>query len=153
MSAWERFVHADVRTSLFRWRDSTGSSRLSIRSWTAMGHAGRLLFSLYLVDKKLLSSPNFYISAYLEPAARNTTTGYWLSAETVTGPVGACSFSPPSSSRLALVRQSQSYSKPLSGKKEASYHGPDGYAVHGLGFTLDRPVLKAPDFYPTRRYP
>jgi Fic family protein len=66
MSAWERYLHADAPDKLIQLAILHAEFEAIHPFLDGNGRLGRLLVSLYLVDKRLLSSPNFYVSAYLE---------------------------------------------------------------------------------------
>lgn len=66
MSAWERYIHADAPDKLVQLAIIHAEFEAIHPFLDGNGRLGRLLVPLYLVDKRLLSSPNFYISAYLE---------------------------------------------------------------------------------------
>jgi Fic family protein len=66
MSAWERYLYADAPDKLIQLAIPHAEFEAIHPFLDGNGRLGRLLVPLYLVDKRLLSSPNFYVSAYLE---------------------------------------------------------------------------------------
>ena len=66
MSKWERYLHEKSPDLLIQLAILHAEFEAIHPFLDGNGRLGRLLVPLYLVDKKLLSSPNFYISAYLE---------------------------------------------------------------------------------------
>jgi Fic family protein len=66
MSGWERYLHADALDRLVQLAILHAEFEAIHPFLDGNGRLGRLLVPLFLVDKQLLSSPNFYISAYLE---------------------------------------------------------------------------------------
>ncbi len=66
MSAWERYLHGDAPDKLIQLAIIHAEFEAIHPFPDGNGRLGRLLVPLYLVAKKLLSSPDFYISAYLE---------------------------------------------------------------------------------------
>jgi Fic family protein len=66
MSAWERYLHADAPDKLIQLAILHAEFEAIHPFLDSNGRLDRLLVPLYLVDKKLLPSRNFYISAYLE---------------------------------------------------------------------------------------
>ena len=96
MSAWERYVHADVPDKLIQLAILHAEFEAIHPFWTAMAVWAGCSFPSISWTKSCCPAPTSISAPTWKPAARNTTTGYWLYPETVTGPVGACSFSPPS---------------------------------------------------------
>jgi len=66
MSVWERYLHTEAPDKLVQLAILHAEFEAVHPFLDGNGRLGRLLVPLFLVDKKLLSSPNFYISAYLE---------------------------------------------------------------------------------------
>ena len=66
MSAWERYLHTNAPDKLVQLAVLHAEFEAIHPFLDGNGRLGRLLVPLFLVDKQLLSSPNFYISAYLE---------------------------------------------------------------------------------------
>ncbi len=66
MSAFERYLHADVPDQLIQLAVAHAEFEAIHPFLDGNGRLGRLLVPLFLYEKKLLSSPNFYISAYLD---------------------------------------------------------------------------------------
>ncbi len=66
MSVWENYLHSDAPDKLIQLAILHAEFEAIHPFLDGNGRLGRLLVPLYLVDKKLLSGPNFYISAYFE---------------------------------------------------------------------------------------
>lgn len=66
MAQWEKHLHGEAADQMIRLAVLHAEFEAIHPFLDGNGRLGRLLVPLYLVDKKLLSSPNFYISAYLE---------------------------------------------------------------------------------------
>ncbi|MEE9464792.1 MAG: Fic/DOC family N-terminal domain-containing protein [Candidatus Neomarinimicrobiota bacterium] len=66
MSNWEKYLHADAPDKLAQLGILHAEFEAIHPFLDGNGRIGRLLVPLFLVDKKLLSSPDFYVSAYLE---------------------------------------------------------------------------------------
>ncbi|MDD4051843.1 MAG: Fic/DOC family N-terminal domain-containing protein, partial [candidate division Zixibacteria bacterium] len=66
MSVWENYLHSDAPDRLIQLAILHAEFEAIHPFLDGNGRLGRLLVPLYLVDKKLLSGPNFYISAYFE---------------------------------------------------------------------------------------
>ena len=66
MSAWEKYIHAPAVDSLVQLAVLHAEFESIHPFLDGNGRLGRLIVPLFLVEKGLLSSPNFYISEYLE---------------------------------------------------------------------------------------
>jgi Fic family protein len=66
MSRWERYLHEDAPDRLVQLAILHAEFEAVHPFLDGNGRLGRLLVPLFLVEKRLLSSPNFYISAFLE---------------------------------------------------------------------------------------
>ena len=66
MSAWERYLHDSAPDMLVQLAIVHAEFEAIHPFLDGNGRLGRLVVPLFLVEKKLLSSPNFYISAFLE---------------------------------------------------------------------------------------
>ena len=149
MSAWERYVHADVPDKLIQMAILHAEFEAIHPFLDGNGRLGRLLFPLYLVDKKLLSSPNFYISAYLE-ARREEYYDRLLAVSRDSDWTGWCVFL-----LTAIIEQARANSAKARAilnlyqekKRRITDLTHSQYAVMALDWLFSRPVFKAPDFY------
>lgn len=66
MDAWEKYLHSNASDMLVQLAILHVEFESIHPFLDGNGRLGRLLVPLFLVEKKLLSSPNFYISAYFE---------------------------------------------------------------------------------------
>ncbi len=66
MSGWEKYLHSPAPVKLVQLAILHAEFEAIHPFLDGNGRLGRLLVPLFLVDKKLLSSPNFFISGYLE---------------------------------------------------------------------------------------
>lgn len=66
MSQWERYVHGEAPDLLVQLAILHAEFEAIHPFLDGNGRLGRLLVPLFLVEKKLLTSPDFYVSAYLE---------------------------------------------------------------------------------------
>ncbi len=66
MSAWEKHIHADAQDHLVRLAILHVEFEALHPFHDGNGRLGRMLVPLYMAEKKLLSGPMFYISAYFE---------------------------------------------------------------------------------------
>jgi Fic family protein len=66
LSNWERYLHSEEKDPLVQLSILKAQFELIHPFSDGNGRIGRMLVPLILYDKKMLSSPMFYISAYLE---------------------------------------------------------------------------------------
>ncbi|MBM4326977.1 MAG: Fic family protein [Deltaproteobacteria bacterium] len=66
MSAWEEYLHNDAPDKLVQLAILHAEFEAIHPFLDGNGRIGRLLVPLFLVGKRLLTSPDFYVSAYLE---------------------------------------------------------------------------------------
>jgi Fic family protein len=66
MTAWEKHIHADAQDHLVRLAVLHAEFEALHPFHDGNGRLGRMLVPLYMAEKKLLSGPMFYISAYFE---------------------------------------------------------------------------------------
>ena len=66
MGNWEKYLHADEKDRLVQLAVAKAQFELIHPFLDGNGRLGRMLVPLYLFEKGVLSSPMFYISAYLE---------------------------------------------------------------------------------------
>lgn len=63
---WEKYYHADERDPLVQLAIVHAQFEVLYPFIDGNGRIGRMLIPLFLYEKKLLTRPNFYLSAYLE---------------------------------------------------------------------------------------
>ena len=66
MDNWERYLHADEKDPLVQLAIAKAQFELIHPFQDGNGRLGRMLVPIFLFEKALLSSPMFYLSAYLE---------------------------------------------------------------------------------------
>lgn len=66
MSRWEKYLHADAPDVLVQLAIVHAEFEAIYPFLDGNGRLGRLLVPLFLVEKKVLARPNFYISGFLE---------------------------------------------------------------------------------------
>jgi Fic family protein len=66
MDNWERYLHADEKDLLVQLAIAKAQFELIHPFMDGNGRLGRMLVPIFLFEKRLLSSPMFYLSAYLE---------------------------------------------------------------------------------------
>lgn len=155
MSAWEKYLHGDALDKLVQLAILHAEFEAIHPFLDGNGRLGRLLVPLFLVDKKLLSSPNFYISAFLE-ANRDEYYQRLLAVSANDDWTGWCEFF-----LRAMIEQAQSNQSKAKAimdlyrdKKEwiaeltHSHH-----SVKALDWFFCRPIFKTPDFVVTSGIP
>lgn len=91
MSLWERYLHSKAPDLLVQLAILHAEFESVHPFLDGNGRVGRLLVPLFLVDKKILMSPNLYISAFFE-AHRDEYYGRLLSVSRDGDWVGWCAF-------------------------------------------------------------
>jgi len=66
LDKWEKYIHADEKDRLVQLAIVKAQFELIHPFLDGNGRIGRMLIPLFLFEKKLLSKPMFYLSAYLE---------------------------------------------------------------------------------------
>lgn len=148
MSAWERYLHSEAPDKLVLLAVLHAEFEAIHPFLDGNGRLGRLLVPLFLVAKGLLSTPNFYISAYLE-SHRDQYYERLLAVSRDDDWTGWCEFF-----LTAMVRQaSDNQTKAIAildlyrAKKDwiaeltHSHH-----AIRALDWFFGRPIFKASDF-------
>lgn len=155
MASWERYVHSDAADKLVQLAIVHAEFEAIHPFLDGNGRLGRLIVPLYLVEKKLLASPNFYISAYLE-AHRDKYYDCLLAVSRDHDWTGWCVFF-----LTAIIEQA----KANHGKAKAILDlyqekklrivelTHSQYGVIALDWLFSRPVFKASDFYAAGNIP
>lgn len=148
MAAWERYLHSEHQDSMVQLAILHAEFEAIHPFMDGNGRLGRLLVPLFLVDKKLLSQPYFYISDYLEKhkdeyyerllavSRDNDWTGwciYFLRALTKQ----AKSNEAKATAILDLYNEKKDW---IVDKTSSPY------AVRALDWFFGRPIFKTPDF-------
>lgn len=155
MSAWERYVHADAPDKLIQLAILHAEFEGIHPFLDGNGRLGRLLVPIYLVDKKLLSSPNFYISAHLEPR-RDEYYDRLLAVSRDRDWTGWCVFF-----LTAVIEQARANSAKaraiLELYQEKKIRITDlthsQYAVTALDWLFSRPIFRTSEFYTAGHIP
>lgn len=155
MGEWEIYLHGDAPDRLIQLAVLHAEFESIHPFLDGNGRLGRLLVPLFLVDKKMLSGPNFYISAYLE-AHRDEYYDRLLAVSRDDDWTGWCMFF-----LEAVTRQAESngqrarailelYNK----KKEWIIDvAKSQYGVRVLDWFFTRPVFRASDISKTSNIP
>jgi len=148
MAAFEAYLHADAPDRLVQLAVAHAEFESIHPFLDGNGRLGRLLVPLFLFEKKLLSSPNFYISDYLE-AHRDEYYERLLAVSRDGDWTGWCHFF-----LTALIEQAHSNQSRALAILELYRDRKDWiveatrsqYAVRALDWIVGRPIFKAPDF-------
>lgn len=148
MSAWEKYLHSAAPDLLVQLAILHAEFEAIHPFLDGNGRLGRLLVPLFMVEKKLLSSPNFYISAFLE-SHRDEYYDRLLAVSGSGDWTGWCEFfltglisqaednQTKALAILALYRQKKDWITELT----HSHH-----AVRALDWFFSRPIFKTSDF-------
>ena len=148
MSCWEKYLHAEVPDRLTQLAILHAEFEAIHPFLDGNGRIGRLLIPLFLVHTGILSSPCFYVSAYLE-ARRDEYYNSLLGVSSDGNWTGWCEFF-----LTALIEQARDNEV----KAKAILHlyqekknwiaekTRSQYAIRALDWFFDRPVFKTSDF-------
>lgn len=155
MSSFEKYIHGDALDKLVQLAILHAEFEAIHPFLDGNGRIGRLLVPLFLVDKKLLATPDFYISAYLE-ARRDEYYDRLLAVSRDGDWTGWCEFF-----LAALVEQAgdnEAKAKAildLYGKKkdwiiDATH---SQHAIRALDWFFNRPIFTTSDFVRSAQIP
>ncbi|MBI4828902.1 MAG: Fic family protein [Nitrospinae bacterium] len=155
MSAWERYLHADAPDKLVQLAILHAEFEAIHPFLDGNGRLGRLFVPLYLKDKNLLSSPNFYISAHLE-ANREEYYDRLLAVSRDGDWTGWCVFF-----LTAIIEQSRSNHAKAKAildlyeekKRQITELTHSQHAINALDWLFSRTIFTAPDFNASERIP
>ncbi|TWT40945.1 Adenosine monophosphate-protein transferase SoFic [Phycisphaerae bacterium RAS1] len=148
MSAWERYLHADAPDRLVQLAILHAEFEAIHPFLDGNGRLGRLIVPLFLVDKKLLSGPTFYISAYFE-AHRDEYYERLLAVSRDDDWTGWCLYfltavieqardnTAKAGAILNLYRQKGDWLAQTTGSR---------HAVRAIDWFFNRPIFKTSDF-------
>lgn len=148
MSKWNNFLHTDFPDRLVQLAIVHAEFESIHPFLDGNGRLGRLLVPLFLFEKKLLSAPSFYMSAYLE-ANRETYYDQLLNISAKGDWTGWCSFflealrsqaeenGTKAESILALYEEL---------KREVLAELSSQYTIQALDFMFQMPIFKSTDF-------
>lgn len=148
MNAWENYLHTETPDRLVQLAVMHAEFEAIHPFLDGNGRLGRLLVPLFMYEKKLLSQPNFYLSAFLE--AHRTEYYDKLLAVSDTGDwTGWCEFF-----LTAIINQAQSNQKKAEDiihlyqkKKDAIVEATRSqFGVRALDWMFCRPIFKTSDF-------
>lgn len=148
MDNWEKYLHADEKDQLVQLAIAKTQFELVHPFLDGNGRLGRMLVPLFLSEKGLLSTPMFYMSAYLE---QNREIYYHR--------LGAISRENDWNGwthffLAALIEQARSNTKKTQGilslyermKQDVPRVTRSQYAIRAIDTLFDRPVFRSTDF-------
>lgn len=155
MSNWERFLHSDAPDLLIKLAVLHAEFEAIHPFLDGNGRLGRLLIPLYLVESNILSSPNFYISAYLE-SHRDEYYDRLLAISSNSDWTGWCVFflnaiieqAKSNYSKAKAILDLYQETKPWFVELTHSQH-----AIAALDWFFSRPIFKTTDFVTESKIP
>lgn len=148
MSMWEKYLHSEQPDRLVQLAILHAEFEALHPFLDGNGRLGRMLIPLYLYERKLLTSPMFYISEYLE-ARRDEYYERLLAVSRDGDWTGWCVFflSALQVQGVANTNKAQAILDLYKAKKAwITENLRSQYAIHALDFIFDRPVFRSSDF-------
>lgn len=155
MSAWEKYLHSDAPDQLVQLAILHAEFEAIHPFEDGNGRIGRLLVPLFMVDKGLLDSPDFYLSSYLE-ARREEYYDRLLAVSAEGDWTGWCEFflraiieqaRDNESKARAILELYQSKKDWIATKTRSQY------AIRALDWFFDRPIFVTSDFFKSADIP
>ena len=148
MGRWERYLHEEALDALVQLAIVHVEFEALHPFLDGNGRLGRMLIPLFLFDKKLLSGPHFYVSAYFEAhreeyyerLRRVSSHGDWT---------GWCAFFLRALSEQALENERKArsiLSLYASVKTQMVKITHSQHSVRATDFLFEMPIFNAPDF-------
>ena len=155
MSDWEHYLHANTFDKLIQLAILHAEFEAIHPFLDGNGRLGRLLVPLYLMSNKLLSSPTFYVSAYLE-AHRDEYYDRLLAVSRDNDWTGWCEFF--LTTIIEQARSNHAKAKAIldlyqEKKLLISELTRSNHAIKALDWFFGRPIFKTPDFYASGHIP
>ncbi len=155
MSTWERYLHGKAPDRLVQLAILHAEFEAIHPFLDGNGRMGRLLVPLFLVDKGLLASPDFYVSAYLE-ARREEYYERLLAVSRDNDWTGWCEFF--LTAIIEQARDNEAKAKAIlelyrTRKDWIQEKTHSQYAVRALDWFFDRPIFKTSDFVASAEIP
>lgn len=148
MSAWEKYLHSPQPDTLVQLAIVHAEFEALHPFLDGNGRLGRMLIPLFLYERRLLSSPTFYVSAYLE-AHREEYYDRLLAVSRDGDWTGWCKFflETLSAQGTANVEKVQAILTLYKDKKTwIADQTRSPQAIRALDFIFNRPVFSASDF-------
>ncbi len=155
MAGWERYLHADAPDRLVQLALVHAEFEAIHPFLDGNGRLGRLMVPLFLFEKGLLSSPNFYISEYLE-RHRDSYYERLLAVSRDGDWTGWAAFFLEALTSQAQTNQERALSILSLYNKRKEWIADltrSQYAVRALDWFFAKPIFKTPDFVETSGIP
>ncbi len=155
MSRWESFAHSHYADTLVQLALLHVEFEAIHPYLDGNGRLGRLLVPLFLVDKKVLTGPNFYISTYLE----SNREEYYERLSAVSRDddwTGWCSFFLKALTQQAIDNESKAKAILALYESKKTWiikETHSQYAVQALDWFFKRPFFTTPDFVKSTKIP
>ena len=155
MARWESYLHETTDDVLMQLAVVHAEFESLHPFLDGNGRIGRMLIPLYLFDRKLLQSPMFYLSEFLE-ANRQEYYDRLLAVSRDNDWTGWCRFFLQALQRQATQNEAKARKilelyqrqKDWIVEKTHSHH-----AIHALDFLFSTPIFKSPDFIDQSKIP
>jgi Fic family protein len=148
MSAWEKYLHSKQPDALVQLAILHAEFEALHPFLDGNGRLGRMLIPLFLHDRKMLSGPTFYVSAYLE-ARREEYYDRLLAVSKNGDWTGWCEFFLQAllSQGAANTEKAQAILTLYKDKKTwIADHTHSQHAIRALDFIFNRPIFNPSDF-------
>jgi Fic family protein len=148
ISGWEKFLHSGHPDRLVQLAIIHVEFEALHPFQDGNGRLGRMIIPLFLFERKILSSPTFYISEYLE-AHREEYYERLLAVSRDDDWTGWCVFflKAISEQGLANTRKTQAIIDLYNAKKVwVAEQTRSRYAIHALDFIFKKPIFSASEF-------
>lgn len=155
MSDWEKYLHSEAPDKLVQLAILHAEFEAIHPFLDGNGRIGRLLVPLFLVDKKLLTGPDFYVSAYLE-ARREEYYERLLAVSRDGDWTGWCAFFLTALTEQARDNEAKAkaildlYAQKKEWIADATH---SQHAIRALDWFFGRPIFKPPDFVRSAQIP
>lgn len=148
MDRWEKYLHESTQDGLVQLALIHAEFESLHPFLDGNGRIGRMLIPLYLADRKLLQSPMFYLSEYLE-ANRQEYYDRLLAVSRDGDWTGWCWFFLEALQRQALTNEGKArkildlYQRRKDWFVNLTH---SQYAIRALDWFFSKPIFKTPDF-------
>lgn len=155
MAGWERYLHGDAPDRLVQLAILHAEFEAIHPFLDGNGRIGRLIVPLFLVNAELLTSPDFYVSAYLE-ARREEYYERLLAISRDNDWSGWCVFFLTALTEQARDNESKAkailelYKQKKEWITELTH---SQYAIRALDWFFSRPIFKTSDFVRSAQIP
>ncbi|MCB9850428.1 MAG: Fic family protein [Phycisphaerales bacterium] len=155
MAGWEKYLHGEAHDTLVQLAIVHAEFEAIHPFLDGNGRIGRLIVPLFLVDKKLLASPDFYISAYLE-AHRDEYYDRLLAVSRDNDWTGWCRFFLRAVTEQASENETRAkailalYEEKKEWITDATH---SHHAIRALDWFFNQPIFKTSEFVRTTQIP